>query len=51
MTKLLNQWLKDLPGGKRSRALSFPAASPLLHAQRDPWPLDQHRRHLGLTKC
>ena len=51
MTKLLNQWRQ---GFSRREALSglisFLAASPLLHAQRDPWPLDQHRRHLGFNE-
>ena len=29
---------------------SFVAASPLLHAQRDPWPLGPHRRFLGFDE-
>jgi 4-hydroxymandelate oxidase len=29
---------------------SFLAASPLLHAQRDPWPLDSHRRFMGFDE-
>ena len=29
---------------------TFLAASPLLHAQRDPWPLDHHRRFLGFNE-
>jgi isopentenyl diphosphate isomerase/L-lactate dehydrogenase-like FMN-dependent dehydrogenase len=41
-------------GFSRREALSglaaFLAASPLLHAQRDPWPLDQHRRFLGFNE-
>ncbi len=41
-------------GFSRREALSglmtFLAASPLLHAQRDPWPLDRHRRYLGFNE-
>jgi 4-hydroxymandelate oxidase len=29
---------------------SFLAASPLVHAQRDPWPLGSHRRFLGFDE-
>ena len=29
---------------------AFLAGSPLLHAQRDPWPLDGHRRYLGFDE-
>jgi len=29
---------------------SFMAASPLVHAQRDPWPLGPHRRFLGFDE-
>ena len=29
---------------------SFLAASPLLHAQRDPWPLGSHRRFMGFDE-
>ena len=29
---------------------TFLASSPLLHAQRDPWPLGDHRRMLGLNE-
>jgi len=29
---------------------AFLAGSPLLHAQRDPWPLDRHRRFLGFNE-
>ena len=41
-------------GVSRREALAglatFLAASPLLHAQRDPWPLDRHRRILGFDE-
>ena len=51
MNKLFNHWRQGLT---RREALSgfasFLAASPLLHAQRDPWPLDQHRRYLGFNE-
>ena len=29
---------------------TFLASSPLLHAQRDPWPLGDHRRMLGFNE-
>ena len=29
---------------------SFLASSPLLHAQRDPWPIGSHRRFLGFEE-
>ncbi len=49
MTKLLSQWRQGFTRREAlSGLISFLAASPLLHAQRDPWPLDHHRRHVGL---
>ena len=51
MTKLLNQWRQGFTRREAlSSFISFLAASPLLHAQRDPWPLDQHRRYLGFDE-
>jgi len=49
--KIEDAWRK---GFSRREALaglaSFLAASPLLHAQRDPWPLGSHRRFLGFDE-
>ena len=51
MGKIERAWRK---GFSRREALSglatFLAASPRLHAQRDPWPLDRHRRILGFNE-
>ncbi len=51
MGKIEQRWRR---GMSRRRALcglaSFMAASPLLHAQRDPWPLGPHRRFLGFDE-
>lgn len=51
MDKLEQRWRR---GFSRREALcglaSFLAASPLLHAQRDPHPLDLHRRVLGFDE-
>lgn len=51
MSKIEEEWRR---GFSRREAISglamFLAGSPLLHAQRDPWPLDQHRRFLGFDE-
>ena len=51
MGRIERQWHQ---GFSRREALcglaSFLAASPLLHAQRDPWPLGPHRRFLGFEE-
>ena len=51
MGKIEKRWRT---GMSRREALcglaSFLAASPLLHAQRDPWPLGPHRRFLGFDE-
>ena len=51
MGKIEKRWRQ---GMSRREALcglaSFLAASPLLHAQRDPWPLGPHRRFLGFDE-
>ncbi len=51
MGKIEQAWSR---GFSRREALaglaSFLAASPLLHAQRDPWPLGPHRRFLGFDE-
>ncbi len=51
MSKIEHAWRQ---GFSRRQALcglaSFLAASPLLHAQRDPWPLGTHRRFLGFAE-
>ena len=51
MGQSVKRWYR---GVSRREALSglitFLAGSPLLHAQRDPWPLDQHRRYLGFNE-
>ena len=51
MSKFEHAWRQ---GFSRREALcglaSFLAASPLLHAQRDPWPLGPHRRFLGFDE-
>ncbi len=51
MSKIEQAWRQ---GVSRRQALcglvSFLAASPLVHAQRDPWPLGPHRRFLGFDE-
>ena len=51
MGKIERAWRQ---GFSRREALfgfaSFLAASPLVHAQRDPWPLGPHRRFLGFDE-
>ena len=51
MGRIEQQWRR---GFSRRQALcglaSFLAASPLLHAQRDPYPLGPHRRVLGFDE-
>ena len=51
MGRIEKRWRQ---GVSRREALcglaSFLAASPLLHAQRDPWPLGPHRRFLGFDE-
>ena len=51
MGKIEQRWRR---GTSRRKALcglaSFMAASPLLRAQRDPWPLGPHRRFLGFDE-
>ena len=51
MGKAEQEWRR---GFSRRQALaglgSFLAASPLLHAQRDPWPLGPHRRFMGFDE-
>lgn len=51
MGRIERRWRR---GVSRREALTglatFLAASPLLHAQRDPWPLNRHRRILGFEE-
>ncbi len=51
MGRIETRWRR---GMSRREALagmaSFLAASPLVHAQRDPWPLGPHRRFLGFDE-
>ena len=51
MGKAEQEWRR---GFSRRQALAglgtFLAASPLLHAQRDPWPLGPHRRFMGFDE-
>lgn len=51
MSKAEQQWRGDI---SRRQALAglgtFLAASPLLHAQRDPWPLGSHRRFMSFDE-
>ena len=51
MEKVEQLWRR---GFSRREALaglaSFLAASPLVHAQRDPWPLGPHRRFPGFDE-
>ena len=51
MGKIEQRWRHGMSRRKALCGLaSFMAASPLLHAQRDPWPLDPHRRFLGFDE-
>ena len=51
MGKIEQQWRRGMSRRKALCGLaSFMAASPLLHAQRDPWPLGPHRRFLGFDE-
>ena len=51
MGKIEQRWRRGMSRRKALSGLaSFMAASPLLHAQRDPWPLGPHRRFLGFDE-
>ena len=51
MGKIEQRWRRGISRRKALCGLaSFMAASPLLHAQRDPWPLGPHRRFLGFDE-
>ncbi len=51
MAKIEQRWRRGMSRRKALSGLaSFMAASPLLHAQRDPWPLGSHRRFLGFDE-
>ena len=51
MGKIEQRWRRGMTRRKALSGLaSFMAASPLLHAQRDPWPLGPHRRFLGFDE-
>ena len=51
MGKIDQRWRRGMSRRKALAGLaSFMAASPLLHAQRDPWPLGPHRRFLGFDE-
>ena len=51
MGKIEQRWRRGMSRRKALTGLaSFMAASPLLHAQRDPWPLGPHRRFLGFDE-
>ena len=51
MGKIDQRWRRGMSRRKALSGLaSFMAASPLLHAQRDPWPLGPHRRFLGFDE-
>ena len=51
MGKIEQRWRRGMSRRKALCGLaSFMAASPLLHAQRDPWPLGPHRRFLGFDE-
>ena len=51
MGKIEQRWRRGMSRRKALCSLaSFMAASPLLHAQRDPWPLGPHRRFLGFDE-
>ena len=51
MGKIEQRWRRGMSRRKALAGLaSFMAASPLLHAQRDPWPLGPHRRFLGFDE-
>jgi isopentenyl diphosphate isomerase/L-lactate dehydrogenase-like FMN-dependent dehydrogenase len=49
--KIEKRWRQGMSRREALAGLaSFLAASPLLHAQRDPWPLGPHRRFLGFDE-
>ena len=51
MGNIEQRWRRGMSRRKALSGLaSFMAASPLLHAQRDPWPLGPHRRFLGFDE-
>ncbi|MXW35657.1 MAG: hypothetical protein F4Z60_09085, partial [Chloroflexi bacterium] len=51
MGKIEKRWRTGMSRREALAGLaSFLAASPLLHAQRDPWPLGPHRRFLGFDE-
>ena len=51
MGKIEKRWRRGMSRREALAGLaSFLAASPLLHAQRDPWPLGPHRRFLGFDE-
>ena len=51
MAKIEQRWRRGMSRRKALTGLaSFMATSPLLHAQRDPWPLGPHRRFLGFDE-
>lgn len=51
MGKIEQAWRHGLSRRQALAGLaSFLAASPLVHAQRDPWPLGPHRRFLGFDE-
>ena len=51
MGKIEKRWRQGMSRREALAGLaSFLAASPLLHAQRDPWPLGPHRRFLGFDE-
>ena len=51
MGKIEQRWRRGMSRRKALSGLaSFMAASPLLHAQRDPWPLGPHGRFLGFDE-
>ena len=51
MGKIEHAWRRGLSRRQALAGLgSFLASSPLLHAQRDPWPLSPHRRFLGFQE-
>ena len=51
MGKIEQRWRRGMSRRKALAGLaSFMAASPLVHAQRDPWPLGPHRRFLGFDE-
>ena len=51
MGKIEKRWRRGMSRRKAIAGMaSFVAASPVLYAQRDPWPLGPHRRFLGFDE-